>query len=245
MAQILVVDDNAVNRLAMDALIRSLGFTCETVDSGAKALEAARKNKYALVLMDLMMPGMDGFAATRAMRSAEFATGQRTPIVAVTALDREQVQQQCLDAGIDDVVSKPVDRAAIAAQIEKWTGLNLESAPPEVDDEPSRLRLVLHGTDEMKRIVDTFLKVTGTLLAELEAALGAHDDERVRTAVHELKGASLQVQAKEMARLCYELELAARRDDRTEMVAVYAALALAFARVKASEGTMQAAGAGA
>jgi two-component system sensor histidine kinase/response regulator len=236
MARILVVDDNAVNRLAMGALLRSLGLECDIVNGGADALDAFRKRLYALVLMDLMMPDMDGYEATRALRAVEFASGRHTPILAVTALDRDAVQAQCVEAGIDDVVCKPVDRMTIAAHVEKWMGLHLEAGTfAPAADAPNVVQSVLHGTEEMKRIVDTFLTVTSTLLSELETAIGAHDDERVRRAVHELKGASLQVRAKEMARLCYELELASRNDDRTEVVAVYAALAHAFARVKEAE----------
>ena len=237
LVQILVVDDNAVNLMAMDALIRSVDLTCEGVDSGAKALEVFRRRTFALVLMDLMMPGTDGYAAARALRTAEFASGRRTPIVAVTAFDRETVQHRCVEAGIDDVLCKPVDRVGLARLIEKWTGVRLPDGDAQGSDgeQPSAVRHLLYGAAEIRQIAETFLIVTSALLVELEAAMASHDDARVRSAVHELKGASLQVRAREMARLCYEFELAAQKDDRVEMAAVYVALAHAFARVKAAE----------
>ena len=231
---VLVVDDNAVNLMAMDALIRSLDLTCEAVDSGAKALELFKRQTFALVLLDLMMPGTDGYATARAMRAAEFASGRRTPIVAVTALDKEAVQHLCIVAGIDDVLCKPVNRTALARLLESWTGVRVPGAEAEAESR-SVVRHLLYGENETRQIAETFLSVTSALLMELETAMASHDDGRVRTAVHELKGASLQVRAREMARLCYEFELAAQKDNRKEMAAVYVALAHAFARVKAAE----------
>jgi CheY-like chemotaxis protein len=220
MTMILVVEDNAVNRLAMQVLLRSFNLTCTMVENAREAEQAFRCERFALVLLDLMMPGIDGFQTARLLRTAEFGSGRRTPIVAVTAFDRELVERRCIDAGIDDILCKPIELAAIASQIAKWTLVKPVAAVRESDT---------------ANILETFFEVTRTLLTELEAAISEHDDDRTRRAIHELKGASLQVRAKEMARLCYELELAAHNDDRMEMVVVYAALAHAFERVKGAE----------
>ncbi len=214
---ILVVEDNAVNRLAMQALLGSLDVSCHLVDSGLDAITAFRTGGYALVLMDLMMPGMDGFETARAIRALEFATGRRTPILAVTALDRDAARGRCVDAGIDDIICKPIDAAVIAKQLRRWTDIAVaehESISHAIDPEVFRR---IQGSEEIGRMLE---------------AIGAQDDANVRRALHELKGASLQMRAKEMARLCFELELASRDDNRKEMVALYASLAHAFIRIK-------------
>ena len=221
MLPILVVDDNAVNRMALSALLKPLGVVVEAVDGGAHAVELCATTDVALVLMDLMMPGIDGFEAARRIRELEFGRGRHTPIVAVTALDVDTVRARCIAVGIDDVIAKPLERAAIAACIERWT--------------QERLPLGAEHPADVARLVDTFLTVTRALLVEIDAAIATHDEPRIHRALHELKGAALQMKALEMARLCGDLEAAAHKDDLHEMLAVYAALSHAFARVKSTE----------
>lgn len=221
MLPILVVDDNAVNRMALAALLKPLGVPFVLVEGGQQAVAACEHSELSLVLMDLMMPGMDGFEASRRIRASEFGRGRHTPIVAITALDIDTVRERCLAAGIEDVVAKPIDRATIAACIERWT----QREVPQGVGDPA----------DVARLVDTFLAVTHALLAEIDAAISAHDEPRIHHAVHELKGAALQMKALEMARLCSDLEAAAHKDDVHEMLAVYGALAHAFARVKSTE----------
>jgi len=222
MTPILIVDDNAVNRLALEALLRPLAVPFVLADGGASAVVAFERAEFSLVLIDLVMPVVDGFEAARRMRAHEFGSGRRTPIVAVTALDADAVRARCLAVGIDDVAGKPIDRAVIVAQIEKWTGEHVagdRGAPEDVG-----------------KLVDTFLIVTRKLLAEIDVAIATHDEPRVRRAVHELRGAALQMNAPEIARLCRELDAAEHED---EMLAVYASLAHAFARVKSHETKMK------
>jgi CheY-like chemotaxis protein len=229
---ILVVEDNAVNRLAMQALLGSLELPSHLVDSGLHAITAFRAGDYALVLMDLMMPGMDGFETARAIRALEFATGRRTPILAVTALDRDAARGRCVDAGIDDIICKPIDADVIAKQLRRWTNIAVadqNGISPSLDANVLRR---IEGSEEIGRMLKAFLVVTSALLGELEVAIAAEDDANVSRALHELKGASLQMREREMARLCFELELANRDDNRTEMVALYASLAHAFVRIK-------------
>ncbi|HEY8041084.1 MAG TPA: response regulator [Polyangiaceae bacterium] len=219
-AAVLLVEDNAFSQLAMRVLLDRLGCSCEIAGGGREAIALFRSAPHALVLMDLMMAGMDGFHAARALRAVEFGTGRRTPIVAVTALDEDLVRGDCLSAGMDDVLPKPVDFESLAAKLALWMHLRAPGAvtapapvaTPGPADEvahelPSQDVLrATYGPENIHRIVTTFLSVTGTLLAELETAISAQDGALVRTTLHELKGATLQVRAREMARLCFELE---------------------------------------
>ena len=111
---ILAAEDNATNRLVLEAMISILGFDLDIVENGQAAVEAWTQRDYDLVLMDIQMPVMDGMAATQAIREAEAATGRRrTPIIAVSANAMEHQIRSYLDLGIDQVVPKPIELALL------------------------------------------------------------------------------------------------------------------------------------
>ncbi len=114
--RILVAEDNAVNQLLIDAMLRQLGHEPVLVDDGRAAVERARRGGWDLVLMDLQMPDLDGLGATRQIRALPDGAG-RVPIVAMTANVRTEDRQACVDAGMDDFISKPVDMAVLRATL--------------------------------------------------------------------------------------------------------------------------------
>jgi signal transduction histidine kinase/DNA-binding response OmpR family regulator len=118
--RILIVEDNNVNqRLAVKQLQR-LGFAADTVANGREAVDAQARSGYALILMDVQMPVMDGFEAAAEIRRAEIRSRRHVPIVAMTANALNEDRDACLAAGMDDYVSKPVSLGALRAVIEKW-----------------------------------------------------------------------------------------------------------------------------
>ena len=117
-ARVLVAEDNAVNRLVVQAILEELGCAVELVDDGARALGAIGRRRPDLVLMDCQMPVLDGYEATRRLRAA----GDDVPIVALTANALEGDRERCLAAGMDDYLTKPIDREPLAAAIERWRG---------------------------------------------------------------------------------------------------------------------------
>jgi len=116
---VLVVDDNPVNRRVEVQMVRSLGLAAEAVEDGAAALDAVRQGCWSLVLMDNQMPGMDGLEATRRIRALPDSVG-RIPIVAVTASTEGELRAHCLDAGMDDFLSKPISRDLLRKILAKW-----------------------------------------------------------------------------------------------------------------------------
>jgi hypothetical protein len=120
-ARILVAEDTEINRQLLRILLARRGCILQEVENGQLALEAIRNGNYDLVLMDCMMPIMDGYQATSEIRSFEQAHGRpRTPIIALTASAIEGDRQRCLDAGMDDYLSKPFTQVGLMNAVEKW-----------------------------------------------------------------------------------------------------------------------------
>ncbi|WP_084320092.1 ATP-binding protein [Herbaspirillum huttiense] len=120
-ARILVAEDTEINRQLLRILLARRGCILEEVENGQLALDALRSASYDLVLMDCMMPIMDGYQATAEIRAFEQANGRpRTPIIALTASAIEGDRQRCLDAGMDDYLSKPFTQVGLMNAVEKW-----------------------------------------------------------------------------------------------------------------------------
>src|SRR5262249_1633987 len=115
--RVLIAEDNPVSALLAKSLLRREGCTVELAGSGDEALAALARSRYDLVLMDMRMPGLDGPAATRAMR----ARGDETPVTAVTATVYEEDRKACLEAGMNAFLTKPVEPAALRAALARWT----------------------------------------------------------------------------------------------------------------------------
>jgi CheY-like chemotaxis protein len=115
---VLVAEDNAINQRLAQRLLERRGHKVEIVDDGAKAIAALARDSFDLVLMDVQMPGMDGFQATAAIRAKERATGGHIPIIAMTAHAMSGDRERCLAAGMDAYVSKPLRAGDFYAVVE-------------------------------------------------------------------------------------------------------------------------------
>ena len=114
---ILVAEDDAVVRLTIVKQLSKLGYIGHTVENGAEAVVMATKIPYCMILMDIQMPKVDGIEATRQIRQAEKRSGKRIPIIALTATaDR----QTCLEAGMDDFLSKPITPEQLTSAFQRW-----------------------------------------------------------------------------------------------------------------------------
>jgi len=119
--QLLLVEDNPVNMAVGQKLLSVLGYTCDTAADGLIALEKLATGRFGLVLMDCQMPVQDGYSATREWREMEKLRGSdRLPIVAMTANAMAGDRQRCLDAGMDDYLSKPVSREQLQKCLQRW-----------------------------------------------------------------------------------------------------------------------------
>lgn len=127
---ILVAEDNEINTLLTVSLIKRMGHNVDSVRDGAEALAALEsKPDYDLILMDVHMPGVDGIEATRRVRDIEARTNSpRMPIIALTASVMDEDKQNCLSAGMDDFLTKPLDPNALTAAIARWTKVSARAA---------------------------------------------------------------------------------------------------------------------
>jgi signal transduction histidine kinase/DNA-binding response OmpR family regulator len=120
--RVLVAEDNAVNRMVVTRMLEKAGHRADVASNGREAVAALARAAYDLVLMDCQMPEMDGLAASRAIRAEEAGTGRRVPIVALTANATQGDREQCLAAGMDDYLAKPVTADALRTTIARWGG---------------------------------------------------------------------------------------------------------------------------
>lgn len=128
--RVLIAEDSSINRRLGRLLLEMLGCTVTTVSSGQQAVEAFRQFDFDAILMNCQMPGLDGFAATDAIRNIEHARGsrRRIPILAITAFALPSDRDYCLRAGMDDCLIKPLRKPMLAEALSRWLNVRSLSA---------------------------------------------------------------------------------------------------------------------
>lgn len=136
-SRVLLAEDNAINRQVIVALLNRFGFDVDTANNGLQVLEMLAGRAYDLILMDIQMPGMDGLEATRVIRTMTDNTfnNENVPILALTATTFKEDIQACFEAGINDVIAKPVEPESFLTAIGKW--LDKQQLPAVKDSPPS------------------------------------------------------------------------------------------------------------
>ena len=117
---ILLAEDNSINQKLAMILLQKAGYSVDAVDNGAQAVEKAKTGKYNIVLMDVQMPDMDGFEATQLIRQWDAERGMHIPIIAMTAHALKGDRELCIEAGMDDYVTKPLESKVLFAVIDRW-----------------------------------------------------------------------------------------------------------------------------
>jgi two-component system sensor histidine kinase/response regulator len=206
--RILVAEDNATNRhLALEQL-HLLGFSAEAVTNGGEAVAAVSSGEYDLIFMDCQMPEMDGFAATRAIRTIEGRSGRHTRIVAMTANALSSDHAACIEAGMDAYLSKPVSlerlRECLDDAFAQPAQTTAVTARPPVVVDTARLSDLFNSD---KAAIGAFLESALPDLERLVNELAVTDsrDERIRLA-HELKGVSANLGAQKLSSAAAALE---------------------------------------
>jgi CheY-like chemotaxis protein/HPt (histidine-containing phosphotransfer) domain-containing protein len=132
--RILLAEDNPINQKLAVVLLQKAGYSVDAVENGAEALERVQENQYSVLLMDVQMPEMDGLEATRQIRVWEQNRGRHIPIIAMTAHAMQGDRERCLEAGMDDYVSKPLEPKVLFSALDRWTQTTPEPEEEEVQD---------------------------------------------------------------------------------------------------------------
>ena len=252
---ILLAEDNAINRDVLVEQLRLLGYCAEIAEDGRIALEKWRSGRYALLLTDCHMPHMDGFALTGAIRAAE-APGQRLPIIAVTANAMHGEAQRCLEAGMDDYLSKPLRLQELGPMLDKWLPLPNRSAvvrevamnAPESVAAPALAaraagtfdiwslntlnQLVGENPGMHRRLLEKFLVNGRQQVSSIEAATQGGAVHKAADVAHSLKSAARSVGALALGDLCQQIETSGRGGDAANCNALVTALAPALAQAQ-------------
>ena len=200
--RVLVAEDHPVNQKVLSYQLTSLGLSPTIVSNGHEALERAREQEWDLILMDWQMPGMDGFAATRAIRALP-DTHARVPIVALSAQAGEDFREQCLQAGMNDYLTKPYEEAALISVLSRWLPGSAIEMPPPIDVAK------LSGQNRLKEeLLQLFLQTTESSLDTLQTAWENRDAAQGKREAHSLRGAAVSIAADVMFQSATRLEAA-------------------------------------
>lgn len=215
--RVLVAEDHEINRIVAEGLLSRLGYDSVMVTDGEQALHALAVEPFDAVLMDCHMPVLDGYAATLALRERE-GSGARTPVIAMTAGVLAEERARCLEVGMDDFVSKPVDPETLRRVLAQWTRgpgadvAGVESHP--IDDavlDSTRVAVLRAlGTSDgwgvFPAASEAFLIDLPGLLQGLRAAVGRDDATTMGELAHKLRGAAANLGANRVAKLCPAFE---------------------------------------
>lgn len=233
--KILLAEDNVVNQKLACKLLEKLGYHAEVVSNGREALQALEKNSYDLVLMDVQMPEMDGFEATRRIRSWKQVEGNaspgsefrsraaKIPIIAMTAHAMDGDREKCLEVGMNDYLAKPIRPKELEEVLTRWiqNGKDSESSDRKKETESSQStfdRNVLlervDGDEELyQEIIDLFLEDAPNQLKLIEKAVKENDFSTIQRQAHTLKGEAGNIGANMLFQISRDMEEAVKNGD--------------------------------
>lgn len=247
---LLLVDDSSTNRQLAKSILNRMGYVVDDVDDGPKAIEAVQIKDYSAILMDIWMPGMDGFAATAAIRALPSPRGE-LPIIAMTAHVGEEDRRRCLDGGMDEHIGKPIDRAMLETVLRRLAGPppGIEApeagggappspppSPPPPSSPPAGAALVSDGVLEQLRkdagpalvteLISAYMAETDERLVRIAAAVAVGNFEDIGADAHSMKSSSGTFGALPLQVLSARLEAAAMHGDAATMAAAHDELPL-------------------
>jgi len=248
--RLLLVEDNITNQIVVREILEKLGFRTDIVENGRQAVDAVKSKPYNLVLMDCQMPVMDGYQATREIRklgsAGVFSNGynpEEVPIVAMTAHVMQGDREICINAGMNDYLSKPIDPHKLVNMVEQWvvyTGSESTATEkitePPLDETPAKegeaaarhrsekahtlknnradmLRRVMNDEGILKRLINSFFEYAPGHLVNLREALDNKDAPGVQLRAHTIKGVAANFSSAPLRDVACQIEIAGKEAD--------------------------------
>ncbi|WP_321392345.1 response regulator [uncultured Desulfuromusa sp.] len=242
---ILLVEDYPTNQQIALRYLVDEGYKVDLAENGLQAVTAFQQQHYDLILMDIQMPQMDGYEATKKIREHEGEQKHRTPILAMTAHAAIDDKDKCLAAGMDDYISKPIRKERFINQVDAWiqgdtTGI--QRTFPQNDgntfedtaifDYTNALQAFIGDKDFLQEVITGYTENLEQQLPLLEEAIDADDMNTVWTEAHSIKGGSYNLCANRIAQIAALLEKAGKQENVAECQACLATLRHEFQQFK-------------
>ena len=220
--QILIVDDNAINQLVAKGILGKLGFQIDTADDGQDCLDKLHRGTYSLILMDCQMPIMDGFEATKRIRQMAIQDAKYDlPIIAMTANAIQGDREKCINAGMNDYISKPLTSKGLTDMVNQWVRHHTEAqkkpATAEgtsvVFDKTAMLKRILFDEQMMQTVIESFNNNIGDTQHKLEQSIAMEQYADIQLYAHSIKGAAGNVSAPTVVAIAESIDKAAANKD--------------------------------
>ncbi|WP_317616845.1 PAS domain-containing hybrid sensor histidine kinase/response regulator [Nostoc sp. PA-18-2419] len=221
--RILLTEDNLVNQKIALKQLKNLGYSADIANNGQEALEILEKIPYDLILMDCQMPILDGLEATKEIhrwQESRFASGRRPVVIAMTANAMKEDKQMCLDAGMDDYLSKPVLKEDLVVVLEHWATIILNGKETdltlvELSIDWERLHQLSENNPEFEiELLQIFVEDIQVRLEIIKMAIATHNFKQLAREAHQIKGASANMGITTMHLAAEKLEQLARNQER-------------------------------
>ncbi|MCX8063627.1 MAG: response regulator [Candidatus Hydrogenedentes bacterium] len=229
-AKVLLVEDNITNQQVALGMLKKFGITPDVANNGKEAIELLSKNDYDLVFMDVQMPEMDGYETTQVIRNpSSTVRNHNIPIIAMTAHALEGDKEKCLEAGMNDYISKPITPEALNTLLQKWTLKVLEGkipTTPEIQSTPSSpqtstvepnfsntifnynelMKRVMDDRELAKTVLDSFLEDIPKQIEILKKYLDENREKDSERQAHSIKGASANIGGEALREVAFQIE---------------------------------------
>jgi signal transduction histidine kinase/CheY-like chemotaxis protein/HPt (histidine-containing phosphotransfer) domain-containing protein len=257
-AKVLVAEDVETNQMLIRSLLEKKGIEVTIANDGNQAMQNALAGEFDLIFMDIQMPYLDGYEATRALR----AEGVTTPIIALTANAMKGDDKKCIEAGCSDYMSKPIDRKKLIEMLDKYlshvckvesdsVAQTIDAVKNEIDELSSTICGAAQQENEkvinwpqmierldgdeniITKIVSSWFTDTPDLMAALADAVRAKNPQYIKSLAHSIKGSSAAISADSLTKAALQLETAGRENNMENIDAIYADMQREFKKTRA------------
>ncbi|MDP4114864.1 MAG: response regulator [Bacteroidota bacterium] len=235
--RILLAEDNVVNQKVAKKLLEKMGFRADVAANGLEVLEYVRKINYDLIFMDILMPELDGYEASIIINN-EFPAEKRPKIIAMTANAMQEDREKCLEAGMDDFISKPVRIEDLQDMLNKWGNIIFEqkdfifndflkrkAGPKYLDENKISFLTDLQSDDDiffLLELLDVYINDMPKIIDQIKHAVDKVDFKHILFYAHKLKGSALTLGIDKLSELCSEIETLAKLGENDAKIKQYA-----------------------